>query len=185
MKAHQNRQSNNIFINGPVAQLVRAPACHAGGRRFEPVLGRHFLPLISKGNLYALVAQSVEQQTENLPVGGSIPPQGTNHLWVAHWGVARIGVGGSREETKFPTPLYHRYKMPSPRHQPSFDCFPPTIHLSISYGQIPERPNGSDCKSDVFDFGGSNPPLPTTKRTPCKVSFLCVMEMIEEMPHFL
>ena len=25
----------------------------------------------------ALVAQSVEQQTENLPVGGSIPPQGT------------------------------------------------------------------------------------------------------------
>ena len=32
---------------------------------------------------------------------------------------------------------------------------------SISYGQIPERPNGSDCKSDVFDFGGSNPPLPT------------------------
>ncbi len=55
------------MANGPVAQLVRAPACHAGGRRFEPVLGRHD----------ALVAQSVEQQTENLPVGGSIPPQGT------------------------------------------------------------------------------------------------------------
>ena len=29
------------YIYGPVAQLVRAPACHAGGRRFEPVLGRH------------------------------------------------------------------------------------------------------------------------------------------------
>ena len=28
-------------VCGPVAQLVRAPACHAGGRRFEPVLGRH------------------------------------------------------------------------------------------------------------------------------------------------
>ena len=26
--------------SGPVAQLVRAPACHAGGRRFETVLGR-------------------------------------------------------------------------------------------------------------------------------------------------
>ena len=25
---------------GPVVQLVRTPACHAGGRRFEPVLGR-------------------------------------------------------------------------------------------------------------------------------------------------
>ena len=33
--------------------------------------------------------------------------------------------------------------------------------LHLTYGQIPERPNGSDCKSDVFDFGGSNPPLPT------------------------
>ena len=56
-----------LYIYGPVAQLVRAPACHAGGRRFEPVLGRQ----------NALVAQLVEQQTENLPVGGSIPPQGT------------------------------------------------------------------------------------------------------------
>ena len=27
--------------SGLVVQLVRTPACHAGGRRFEPVLGRH------------------------------------------------------------------------------------------------------------------------------------------------
>ena len=26
---------------GPVVQLVRMPACHAGGRRFEPVPDRH------------------------------------------------------------------------------------------------------------------------------------------------
>ena len=32
----------NAF-NGPVAQLVRAPPCHGGGRRFDPVPGRlHF-----------------------------------------------------------------------------------------------------------------------------------------------
>ena len=28
-------------IYGPVAQLVRVPPCHGGGRRFESVLGRH------------------------------------------------------------------------------------------------------------------------------------------------
>ena len=28
--------------NGSVAQLVRVPACHAGGRGFEPLLSRHF-----------------------------------------------------------------------------------------------------------------------------------------------
>ena len=36
---------------GPVVQLVRMPACHAGGRGFEPLPGRQ----------HALVAQSVEQ----------------------------------------------------------------------------------------------------------------------------
>ena len=49
------------------------PACHAGGRGFEPLPGRQ----------HALVAQSVEQQTENLRVGGSIPPQGTMYAVVA------------------------------------------------------------------------------------------------------
>ena len=54
-------------IVGPVVQLVRMPACHAGGRGFEPHPGRQF----------ASVAQSVEQGTENPRVGGSIPPGGT------------------------------------------------------------------------------------------------------------
>ena len=29
------------------------------------------------------------------------------------------------------------------------------------YGRFPEWPKGTDCKSVVFDFGGSNPPPPT------------------------
>ena len=40
---------------GPVVQLVRTPACHAGGRRFESVLGRQ----------YAAVAQLVEHLIGN------------------------------------------------------------------------------------------------------------------------
>ena len=33
-------------FRGPVVQLVRMPACHAGGRRFEPVPGRQFYTLV-------------------------------------------------------------------------------------------------------------------------------------------
>ena len=58
---------------GPVVQLVRMPACHAGGRGFEPHPDRH---------LFASVAQSVEQGTENPRVGGSIPPGGTIHIFL-------------------------------------------------------------------------------------------------------
>ena len=54
---------------GPVAQLVRALACHARGRGFEPHPSRHFR--------HASVAQLVEQGTENPRVVGSIPTGGT------------------------------------------------------------------------------------------------------------
>ena len=60
-----------IFIKisfGLVVQLVRTLACHARGRRFEPVPGRHF---------FAPIAQLVEQGTENPCVRGSIPRPGT------------------------------------------------------------------------------------------------------------
>ena len=33
--------------DGPVAQLVRAPPCHGGGRRFESVPGRSFKEVVS------------------------------------------------------------------------------------------------------------------------------------------
>ena len=40
-------------------------------------------------------------------------------------------------------------------------------------GRVPERPKGTDCKSVVSDFGGSNPP-PSTKyrRYPADVAEL-------------
>ena len=60
--------------HGRVVQLVRTLACHARGRRFDPVPGRH----------YASVAQLVEQWTENPRVAGSIPAGGTKCADVAH-----------------------------------------------------------------------------------------------------
>ena len=66
-----------VPTNGPVVQLVRTPACHAGGRRFESVLGRHYLLSAKHLKEHASVAQSVEQRTENPRVVGSIPTGGT------------------------------------------------------------------------------------------------------------
>ena len=62
---------------GPVVQSVSTPACHAGGRRFESVPGRHIYVESASSPQYASVAQSVEQWTENPRVVGSIPTGGT------------------------------------------------------------------------------------------------------------
>ncbi len=72
--------------SGPVVQLVRMPACHAGGRGFEPLPGRQF----------AQIAQSVEQWTENPRVGGSIPPLGTSGInSVVECHLAKVKVASS------------------------------------------------------------------------------------------
>ena len=62
--------------DGPVVQLVRTLACHARGRRFEPVPGRHFFE--KTNNIFGSIAQLVEQGTENPRVSGSIPLRATN-----------------------------------------------------------------------------------------------------------
>ena len=77
--------------------MVSTPACHAGGRGFEPLPGRqkkcsykNFIWAFLK-NLHASVAQSVEQGTENPCVGGSIPPRGTKLFLYKHSaGVAQL-----------------------------------------------------------------------------------------------
>ena len=74
--------------NGPVVQLVRTLACHARGRGFESLPGRHtsspgmtvdreaiYATILQ--DCYASVAQLVEQGTENPRVVGSIPTGGT------------------------------------------------------------------------------------------------------------
>ena len=71
-----------------MAQLVRAPPCHGGGREFESLLGRYgiiaqlgeHLPYKQRvigsspiGPIYADVAQLAEQLICNQQVNGSSP----------------------------------------------------------------------------------------------------------------
>ena len=92
-------------INGPVVQLVRTLACHARGRRFEPVPGRQL----------ASVAQSVEQRTENPRVTGSIPVGGTKksadlaHLVERH--LAKVEVASSSLVIRSSKILYTSYRI--------------------------------------------------------------------------
>ena len=87
-----------------MAQLVRAPPCHGGGRGFEPLPGRLYSGILAQlgehlpykqrvtGSspvgptllinliIYADMAQLAEQLTCNQQVIGSIPIVGFNHL---------------------------------------------------------------------------------------------------------
>ena len=54
-----------IFL-GPVAQLVRAPPCHGGGRRFKSVLGRLYNGILAQLGEHLPYKQGV---TGSSPVG--------------------------------------------------------------------------------------------------------------------
>ena len=93
-----------ILCNGLVAQLVRALACHARGRGFEPHPGRQF---------DASVAQSVEQRTENPRVVGSIPTGGTTFRGFSSFGRAPpCQGGGGGFEPRNPLHSRARYFVP-------------------------------------------------------------------------
>ena len=82
-----------------MAQLVRAPPCHGGGRRFEPDLGRLYGVLAQLGehlpykqrvigsspigpiSKYADVAQLAEQLICNQQVFGSSPNIGISYYY--------------------------------------------------------------------------------------------------------
>ena len=77
------RSSYKCKLNGAVVQLVRTPACHAGGRGFKSLPRRHLtipgnVPVRYNspqyGGSYADIAQSVERILGKDEVGSSNLP---------------------------------------------------------------------------------------------------------------
>ena len=58
---------------GPVAQLVRAPPCHGGGREFESLLGRLYRKVQDINLIVGIIAQLGEHLPYKQGVIGSSP----------------------------------------------------------------------------------------------------------------
>ena len=97
---HWFESSCSHHENGPVVQSVRTLACHARGRRFEPVPGRHTTKQEFCG--FAQIAQLVEQWTENPRVAGSIPALGTTRGLSSSGRAPPCQGGGSEFEPRSP-----------------------------------------------------------------------------------
>ena len=116
-----------------MAQLVRAPPCHGGGRGFESLLGRQQKccdNFISHG----IIAQLGEHLPYKQGVTGSSPvgPIIADVAQLAEQLICNQQVIGSS----------------------------PIVGFCLMYshnGWVPERPKGADCKSVSNAFEGSNP----------------------------
>ena len=72
---------------GLVAQLVRAPPCHGGGRGFEPHPGR-LQSIFRRYYIYVILAQLGEHLPYKQRVIGSSPIGPTNQFYIDYAGVA-------------------------------------------------------------------------------------------------
>ena len=70
-------------ICGLVVQLVRMPACHAGGRRFEPVPDRQFL--FRGASSLRRHSQVVRQRSAKPLFPGSNPGVASNMVGIVKW----------------------------------------------------------------------------------------------------
>ena len=88
---------------GPVAQLVRAPPCHGGGRGFEPHPGR----LRKRKIIYGILAQLGEHLPYKQRVTGSSP------VGPIYAGVAELADAQDLKSCGTYTPVSVRFRSPA------------------------------------------------------------------------
>ena len=123
-----------------MAQLVRAPPCHGGGRGFEPHPGRVHLNIVF------------------------------NHLLVRNLSSAGRASALQAEGHRFEPCRFHLHADMAQLaeqlicNQQVEGSSPPIGFLVIPNGWIPEWPKGTDCKSAGNAFEGSNPSPPSSRK---------------------
>ena len=157
----------NTF-NGLMAQLVRAPPCHGGGRGFESRLGR-----------YGSLAQLGEHLPYKQRVTGSSPVTSISYADVAHFSTIDEKRVNCRQSSWLQISWWYmpmwlnwqsswfvisrlsvRVRSSAFTIQVIEEWSRSILYCFVINGQIPEWPKGTDCKSAATCFGGSNPPLP-------------------------
>ena len=123
------------------------PACHAGGRGFEPLLGRHFSfpsPHAAVGQL-AGVAQLAEQLICNQQVAGSSPFAGS--IFSLSFALIMDGFpSGQREQT---------VNLPSQTSMVRIHPHPPLVPPSAGMAELADAQDSGSCEG--FLHAGSSP----------------------------
>ena len=135
------------------------PACHAGGRGFEPLLGRHF-PLTAVGHR-AGVAQLAEQLICNQQVAGSSPFTGSTF---SRFVCLRMDgfPSGQREQT---------VNLPSQTSMVRIHPHPPMVPPFAGMAELADAQDSGSCEG--FLHAGSSPVSRTkAKRRPERVASL-------------
>ena len=133
-----------------MAQLVRAPPCHGGGREFESLLGRLLVTFSEQAiNNYIWDHSSAGRASALQAEGHRFEPC-RSHLtnsFISYADVAQLAEQLiCNQQVIGSSPII------------GFIQF----NIELYYGQIPEWPKGTDCKSAATCFDGSNPSLPIT-----------------------
>ena len=117
-----------VILNGGVAQLVRAPACHAGGRGFEPLHSRHSK---TASAVFFLYVKGLSPNGSR-PIPTSIRSALSLELIVSHWFTQKNSSPNCFSLRTHSRHSFHKTLLPKEFFLPFFLAFFPSRHYCPS-----------------------------------------------------